>query len=102
MSYHENDNTMDVIVAGKPARRTVAHVERHRMDRGPQGERHFMHVYMPELLDEEDCVWTIGSDVPTIVQVRPARGTCIHEFHVMGGFGDDLWEKCHKCGEERR
>lgn len=61
MSYHHETNTMDVIIDGHPSVRTVDHIETF----GRLGHR-----YQPELKEDEECVWYIGSDVPVIVKVR--------------------------------
>jgi hypothetical protein len=68
MSYHPEDNTMDVIERdGTPARRRVECVRREPFDSHFTGKRHFMQSYEPVLGDEETCLWFVGSDVPQIV-----------------------------------
>ncbi len=72
MSYHPEDNTMDVIERdGTPGRRKVDYMTREPFhSRG--GSRHFLQAYEPVMAENETCLWTLGSDVPRIVEV-PVR-----------------------------
>lgn len=68
MAYHPDRNTMDVLIADQLRERPVAYAQREPMhNRTGFGGRHYLHTYVPELRDGEECVWTVGSDVPVIV-----------------------------------
>lgn len=63
----DSDDLMDVEINGKIVKRKVSH--RAVIESTPMGGRHRytpMH-YVPVLFDNEECMWFVGSLIPTIV-----------------------------------
>lgn len=55
------DDFVNVLIDGKPAQRPLAYVE--PQSRGPA-------LRWPEVQDDEEVLWRVGSDVPVIVKTK--------------------------------